>query len=104
MGVNAFFSGHILNSLGKFETKADEGIFVGYPLTTREFKVYNLRTKTVVESINVSFDDGKITGIDGESHESLVFENDTDKTVATIHDANPDDANPDTTSTDNDKS
>ena len=27
--------------LGKFETKADEGIFIGYP-TTRAFKVYNL--------------------------------------------------------------
>ena len=83
--------------LGKFETKADEGIFVGYPLTTRAFKVYNLRTKTVIESINVSFDDGKITGIDGESHESLVFENDIDKTVAT---SNTDDAYPDATNPD----
>ena len=81
--------------LGKFKTKADEGIFLGYPLTTRAFKVYNLRTKTVIESVNVSFDDGKITGIDGESHESLIFENDIDKIVAI---SNADVANLDATS------
>ena len=46
--------------LGKFETKADEGIFVGYP-PGRAYKIFNLRTWKVIESINVSFDDGKIT-------------------------------------------
>ena len=91
--------------LGKFETKADEGIFVGYPLTTRAFKVYNLRTKTVIESINVSFDDGKITGIDGESHEDLVFGNDMDKTgtASNPDDANPDDASPNDVNSDEDE-
>ena len=51
--------------LEKFEIKADKGIFVGYPLTTRAFRVFNLRTRYIVESINVLFDDGKITGFDG---------------------------------------
>ena len=64
--------------LGKFETKADEGIFIGYP-TTRAFKVYNLRTKTIMESIHVSFDDKKITGIDEDSHDSLIFGNEATK-------------------------
>ncbi|MGI4673503.1 reverse transcriptase domain-containing protein, partial [Klebsiella pneumoniae] len=50
--------------LGKFETKADEGIFVGYPDSTKAYKVYNLRTRVVSISVNVSFDDKKITGID----------------------------------------
>ena len=88
--------------LGKFETKGDEGIFVGYPLITRAFKVYNLRTRTVIESINVSYDDGKITGIDGESHEDLVFGNDIDKAgiVSNPNDVNPDVSNPDDTSHD----
>ena len=81
--------------LGKFETKADEGIFVGYPLTTRAFKVYNLRTRTVIESINVSFDDGKITCIDGESHEDLVFGNDMDKAWTVSNPDDDPDANPD---------
>ena len=51
--------------LTKFELKADEGIFVGYPLSTKAFRVYNLRTKVIMESIHVSFDDKKIiTGLD----------------------------------------
>ena len=58
--------------LGKFESKADEGIFVGYP-RGRAFKIFNLRTRTVVESINVSFDDGKITGFNEDEHERLAF-------------------------------
>ena len=61
--------------LEKFEAKADEGIFVGYPLTTRAYRVFNLRTKYIVESINVSFDDGKITGFDDDNQASLEFEN-----------------------------
>ncbi|KAL8104263.1 hypothetical protein AgCh_028473 [Apium graveolens] len=62
--------------LPKFDLKADEGIFVGYPLSTKAFKVYNLRTRVVMESINVSFDDKKITGLeDFNDHVQLRFEN-----------------------------
>ena len=62
--------------LSKFDLKADEGIFVGYPLSTKAFRVYNLRTRVVMESINVSFDDKKITGLeDFNDHEQLRFEN-----------------------------
>ena len=62
--------------LSKFDLKADEGIFVGYPLSTKAFRVYNLRTKVVMESINVSFDDKKITGLeDCIDHDQLRFEN-----------------------------
>ena len=60
--------------LGKFYTKADEGIFVGYP-PARAYKVFNLRTRKVIESINVSFDDGKMTGINEDDHERLSFRN-----------------------------
>ena len=52
------------DQLTKFELKADEGIFVGYPLSTKAFRVYNLRTKVIMKSIHVSFDDKKITGIE----------------------------------------
>ena len=104
-GCKFFVLGTHLEQLGKFKTKADEGIFVGYPLTTKAFKVYNLRTKIVIESINISLDDGKITGIDEESHESLVFENDIDKIVASLDtdDANPDPTSPDDINSDEDK-
>ncbi|KAK1384246.1 hypothetical protein POM88_021981 [Heracleum sosnowskyi] len=62
--------------LTKFELKADEGIFVGYPLSTKAFRVYNLRTKVIMESIHVSFDDKKITGLEDENeYDQLRFEN-----------------------------
>ncbi|KAL8133942.1 hypothetical protein AgCh_009127 [Apium graveolens] len=60
--------------LGKFESKADEGIFVGYS-PSKAYKVFNLRKYTVVFSINVSFDDKKILGFEENIHESLIFTN-----------------------------
>ena len=78
--------------LGKFDTKADEGIFVGYP-QGRAYKVFNLRTRKVIESINVSFDDGKITGMNEDDHERLSFGNKE-------FESNADDSNPDESNTD----
>ena len=51
---------YILNdreNLGKFDAKSDEGIFLGYFTTSRAYRVFNKRTKTVMESINVKIDD-----------------------------------------------
>ena len=51
---------YILNdreNLGKFDAKSDEGIFVEYSTTSRAYRVFNKRTKTVMESINVKIDD-----------------------------------------------
>ena len=51
---------YILNdreNLGKFDAKSDEGIFLGYSTTSRAYSVFNKRTKTVMESINVKIDD-----------------------------------------------
>ena len=77
-GCKCFVLRNHPEQLGKFETKAHKGIFVGYPLTTKAFRVFNLRTRNIVESINVSFDDGKITGIDDDNHEGLDFGNNHD--------------------------
>ena len=44
-------------NLGKFDAKSDEGIFLGYSTTSRAYRVFNKRTKTVMESINVEIDD-----------------------------------------------
>ena len=41
----------------KFNAKSDEGIFLGYLTNSRAYRVYNKRTKTVMESINVVIDD-----------------------------------------------
>ena len=51
---------YILNdreNLGKFDAKSDEGIFLGYSTTSQAYRVFNKRTKIVMESINVKIDD-----------------------------------------------
>ena len=51
---------YILNNrenLGKLDAKSDERIFLGYFITSRAYRVFNKRTKTVMESINVEIDD-----------------------------------------------
>ena len=57
---------YILNNrenLGKFDEQSDEGIFLGYSTTSRAYRVFNKRTNTVIESINVEIDD-VITKVD----------------------------------------
>jgi len=49
--------GEVRNSLGKFDSKSDEGIFLGYSTNSRAYRVFNKRTETVMESINVVVDD-----------------------------------------------
>ncbi|KAI3770291.1 hypothetical protein L6452_01418 [Arctium lappa] len=46
--------------LSKFDKKADEGYLVGYSLTSKAYRIYIIRTKTVVESMNISFDENSI--------------------------------------------
>ena len=51
---------YILNdreNFGKFDAKSDEGIFLGYSTISRAYRVFNKRTKTVMESINEKIDD-----------------------------------------------
>ena len=68
-------------NLGKFEAKADEGIFVGYA-AGKTYRVYNLRLNIVMESVHVMFDDKKIQGLDDEGfHDVLQFENETEGVI-----------------------
>ncbi|KAI3771239.1 hypothetical protein L6452_02399 [Arctium lappa] len=51
---------YVLNdreNLNKFSAKADEGIFVGYSSTSSAYRVYLKKSKTVIESVNVTFDE-----------------------------------------------
>ena len=45
------------DDIGKFDPRSDEGIFVGYSLKRKAYRCYNKRTKTIVESTNVKFDE-----------------------------------------------
>jgi hypothetical protein len=47
-------------NLGKFDPKSDEGIFLGYSTNRRAYRVFNKRTETVMESINVIIDDEEV--------------------------------------------
>ena len=44
-------------NLGKFDAKSDEGIFLGYFMNSQTYRVYNKRTKMIMESINMVIDD-----------------------------------------------
>ncbi|GJV63650.1 retrovirus-related pol polyprotein from transposon TNT 1-94 [Tanacetum coccineum] len=43
--------------LGKFDAKADIGIFVGYAPAKKAFRIYNRRTQLITETIHVTFDE-----------------------------------------------
>ena len=45
------------DNLEKFDAKSDKGYFLGYSSTSRAYRVYNLRTKIVMESSNVVIND-----------------------------------------------
>nr|GEU57768.1 retrovirus-related Pol polyprotein from transposon TNT 1-94 [Tanacetum cinerariifolium] len=55
---NRVFPVTILNTkdhLGKFNGKADEGLFVGYFLNSKAFRVFNSRTRIVEENLHIRF-------------------------------------------------
>ncbi|GJW39119.1 putative ribonuclease H-like domain-containing protein [Tanacetum coccineum] len=49
---------------GKFDGKSDDGFFAGYSLTTKAFRVYNIRTRKVEENLHIRFLENKpiVTG------------------------------------------
>jgi hypothetical protein len=54
-----------LDHLRKFDGKADEGFFVGYSLNSKAFRVYNIRTKKVEESLHIEFLENK-SNVEGQ--------------------------------------
>ncbi|GKE01637.1 retrovirus-related pol polyprotein from transposon TNT 1-94, partial [Tanacetum coccineum] len=43
--------------LGKLKPKADIGIFIGYAPTKKAYRIYNRRTRQIMETIHVDFDE-----------------------------------------------
>jgi hypothetical protein len=68
-------------NLGKFDPKSDEGIFFGYSSTSRAYKVFNKRTETVMESINVVIDDEEVERTSSGEENQLVSVEVTDGTT-----------------------
>ena len=51
---------YILNDrehLGKFDSKCDIGVFLGYSKYSKIYRVFNMRAQNIMESINVVTDD-----------------------------------------------
>ena len=47
------------DDLGKFDSRTDEGIFLGYSSTKKAYSCYNKRLHKIVESVDVKVDDIK---------------------------------------------
>ncbi|XP_073131837.1 uncharacterized protein, partial [Henckelia pumila] len=47
----------VMMQLAKFDSKNDKCLFLGYALNSRAYRMFNLRTRTIIESINEVFYD-----------------------------------------------
>nr|GEZ15596.1 retrovirus-related Pol polyprotein from transposon TNT 1-94 [Tanacetum cinerariifolium] len=47
----------IIHHIGKLGAKGDIGFFIGYSANSRAYRIYNRRTKKIMETMNVSFDE-----------------------------------------------
>ncbi|GJY61319.1 retrovirus-related pol polyprotein from transposon TNT 1-94 [Tanacetum coccineum] len=54
--------------LGKLQPKADIGIFIGYSPSKKAYRIYNKRTRQIMETMNVQFDE--LTQMASEQHGS----------------------------------
>ena len=56
-GCKCFVHNNGKKTLGKFDAKSDEGIFLGYLSMSKAYRVFNKRLEKVEESIHVIFDE-----------------------------------------------
>ena len=72
----------------KFQEKADEGIFLGYSINAKAFRILNKRTRVIEESYYISFDNKYLKSIkeDSFTFESIFPDNITDSTPVTTFD------------------
>jgi hypothetical protein len=90
-GCKCFVLNNGKENLGKFDSKADEGIFLGYSQSSKAYRVYNKRLLIVEESMHVSFDESypKIVGegifIDGSSVPSENIIKDQEENNVELH-------------------
>ncbi|GJV82303.1 uncharacterized mitochondrial protein-like protein [Tanacetum coccineum] len=52
-----------LENLGKFDDKSDEGFFVGYSFSSKDFRVYNTRTRRVEENLHIGYN-SQLVGVE----------------------------------------
>ncbi|CAL8119010.1 unnamed protein product [Prunus armeniaca] len=62
-----------MESHGKFDVRGDVGIFLGYSMNSKAYRVFNSRTKKIMESANVVINDSSILQVE-TSHEDTDLE------------------------------
>nr|GEW24534.1 hypothetical protein [Tanacetum cinerariifolium] len=72
---------NVSKNLGKLQSKADIRIFIGYAPTKKAFRIYNRRTRRIVETIHIDFDE--LTAMASEQSSSGPALN--EMTLATIN-------------------
>ena len=55
--------------MGKFDSRSDEGIFLGYSSTSKAYRVYNKRTIKVTKIVNVVIDESSNSGYEKVNEE-----------------------------------
>ena len=81
---------YILNDrdhLGKFDAKSDAGIFVGYSQNSAAYRIYNHKTKTIIDFVNVVFDDLNLKSTNSCIEDEFVLQEDLSKAVVPVIDA-----------------
>ncbi|GJS02566.1 retrovirus-related pol polyprotein from transposon TNT 1-94 [Tanacetum coccineum] len=61
-------------NLGKLQPKANIGIFIGYAPTKKAFRIYNRRTRRIIETIHVDFDELTAMASEHSSSEPALHE------------------------------
>jgi len=56
-GCKCFILNNGKDNLGKFDAKADEGIFLGYSSHSHSYIAYNKRTLLIEETMHITFDE-----------------------------------------------
>ena len=66
-GCKCFVLNNGKDNLEKFDSKADEGIFLGYDSNSASYRIFNKRTLIVETSVHVTFDESNLSKADNGS-------------------------------------
>ena len=58
-------------NVGKFDSQSDKRIFLGYSSKSKAYRVYNKRTKKVMETVNVMIDEASESSFEKINKEIL---------------------------------
>ena len=68
--------------LGKFNAKSDTSVFLGYSNNSKAYRVYNMRTQTIMKSANIVIDDSyDFSKFSNEENISSLIEETSDETT-----------------------